>query len=275
MKTLLFISLTLRDSHEELERSWLKAYAEVAKNVDGILLITPSIYEEPDAVHHQLVQDTLTACKLANLDVYWGRRSWVMWQSLITVPGFYQSPDDIFRPEYYAQLFGRINAEAKFINAKGSVIEAEPYGDCIFKEKLKVLTSEERQWMISAIGAAKRVGGGATMAYPASAYYKTNYPWITRLMGEEYLHHKTYNLIEAPPNVNPPNGVNISLHWWGSWLVPEQSTEPMPHPLTVEEWLAIDWDAIKAMYPELKGCWIYVEREKMLDVMYQLGEKGN
>ena len=43
-------------------------------------------------------------------------------------------------------------------------------------------------------------------------------------------------------------------------------------PLTVDEFLAMDWDAVRREHPELVGAWIYASETDMLQVMQQLGE---
>ena len=72
----------------------------------------------------------------------------------------------------------------------------------------------------------------------------------------------------------------MHLHWWGTWLIANSdhkshdatTKDRRPGPLTVEEFLALDWNAIRVRYPELKGAWIYADKKSFKEVMIQLGQ---
>lgn len=273
METLLFVTLTLRESQRELEESWLDAYREVARGVTGVVLILPSVYEAPDALYHlnTLAGRHIAAIDMAGLTLHLGRRAWVTWPNHVQ-GDFVQSPRDTWLPSYYARLLGTLDAEARSVGAAGTALDCEAYGDCIFKERFRAgLPDYDRLWVRNAIREARRVAPAATLVYPASSNDPTKYHWVVRGLGEHYLHHKTYKLPGPPALADPPPGVDVQLDYWGTWLVNEPVSGPWPHPLTVNEWREIDWGKVKAAYPELKGRWLYVKRDELLRVMYRLG----
>ncbi|MHC4511424.1 MAG: hypothetical protein ACYTAO_21150 [Planctomycetota bacterium] len=267
--TLLNVGLTLREEYNERERSWLGLYQHVPKFANGVLLALPSWQEVPNVLNDRLVEETLDQCVSHGLDVYFGRDLWIRWKGRTT---WKQKINDVFDPAYYAAYLSRLAAEAKAIGAKGTFAECEPYGNTIFKPWFKKDGfSEQEFWrVLAAITEARQVAPATTMAYPAGAQHPNHYSWPLRYLGNQFLHHKTYQLLEFKVNATPPNGFPLQMNWWGTWIA--ERVYPGEKPLTVAEYQALDWGAIRQAHPDMIGNWIYIAAEEWLQVVQQLGE---
>jgi hypothetical protein len=275
IKKLLGIGLSLKQDRAGLEEGYVAALPEAAKAVDGVLLCVWSHYEVPDAPHHPLVRRMLKVCKEHDLEVYWGRRLWVSYPSGSSRP---QQRADLFSSAYYAEYLTRLAAEANQIGAAGTWVYGEPHGKSIFEGaglKRGSLADEDSQRIVGAIERATTLAPQADMVYPAGSANPKHYSFALRRLGKQFLHAKTYRVTDpARVNIKPPPGQKIQLDWWGTWITVHPSDAPPgQRPLTIEEWLAIDWDAVARRFPEITqgGVCIYAKWDEKQEVMQALG----
>ncbi len=270
VQVLLYVGLSLLPQLKDSEYGWLEIYAEVGEFADGILLALPSWQEAPNALEHDLVQKTLHKCRVHGIDVYLGRDLWIRWKARSP---YKQSKLDVFNPAYYAAYLSRIDAEARAIGAKGTFVECEPYGDTIFKPWFKQagFDQSERQRVLKAVAEATAIAPPVTFAYPAGGRRPNHYSWPLRYLGDQFLHSKTFQVRDPKRlRATPPSGHKLQLNWWGSWL--KAADKPGSGPLTVGEFLSLDWPGIRTELPELQGVWIYVTGSDFKQVAYLLGE---
>ena len=267
-KIFFWIGFSLLPQDAAREAGWLQAYAEAGKYVDAVLLKLPSWQEAPDALDHELVKKTIDICRAHDIDLYLGRNLWITWK---VKSSYQQQLEDVYDPAYYTAYLSRIHAEAKAIGAVGTFVDCEPYGDTIFKPWFKPdgFTPGERLRVLEAIRAATQKVPPVDLAYPAGGMMPNHYSWATRYLGREFLHSKPYRVRHVEDlRATPPPGMPLQLDWWGTWLGIEQ----VPNgPLTLAEFEALDWAAIKTVHPEVKGAWVMAAAGDRLDVMYRLG----
>lgn len=275
IKKLLCIGLSLEQNQRDLEEGYLAALPQAAKAVDGVLLCVWSYYEVPNAPQHPLVRRALSICQEHNLAVYWGRHLWVDYPSHSSRP---QQREDLFSSAYYAEYLTRLATEANQIGAAGTWVYGEPHGESILATdqfKSASLADEDLRRIAGAIEQATKLAPQATLVYPVGSSNPKHYSFALRPLGRQFLHAKTYRVTDpARTGVNPPSGQAIQLDWWGTWLTVHPSDEPRgQRPLTIEEWLAIDWDAVAKQFPEFTrgGVWIYAKWDEQQEVMEALG----
>ncbi len=208
-------------------------------------------------------------CRANGIDLYLGRNPWITWKKHSPHK---QQRDDVYNPAYYTTYLSRIRAGARAIGAIGTFEDCEPYGDTIYKPWFKKDGSknEERARVLRAIRYATAKVPPIDFAYPAGGIQPNHYSWPMRYLGKEFLHSKPFKVRKREKlRAAPPPGMPLQLDWWGTWLGVEQTAGG---PLTVEEFLALDWPVIKTAHPELKGAWLFVRSEQRRQILHRLGE---
>ncbi len=278
IKKLLHISLTLRRENAAREARYIQALPQAAKAIDGILLAVPSYHEEPNAAEDPQVKRFLAACKANQLEVYWGRRLWVTWTNL---SHHQQEADDLFSSGYYEAFLKRLNAEGQKIGAAGTCAYCEPHGGSPFNSKAfrQNFDAAEQGRVREAIRSARQSAEPATLVYPAGSGNPKHYSYALRQLGRQYLHHKTYKVVDPKKAaIRPPGDQRVQLDWWGTWVTTKPKWAALgKRPMTVEEWLAIDFDKVAKRFPENRqgGVWLYAKASEMIEVMEALGQAAS
>lgn len=260
---LLRLGLGLRKPDAEMEAAWVRALPGAFKDCDELLLAVPSYWEAPNASEHELVQSVIDICRGHAVKVDWGRRLFVTWDVDTSRP---QAPGDWCDPAYYAVTLARIKEEAKSIGAD-SFINCEPHGDKTETEWFKKpgFTPDQRERVEDAVRQAISLTGKVDYAYPAGSANPKHFSWPMHCMGIEGLQSKTYEVMNPDSvQITPPEGYAREVVWWGVLLGGSG--------LTVQQYRALDWPAIKVAWPECKGFWLMPHPKYRLKLLQALGE---
>ena len=272
MKRYIYLHLSLLDHNYDFELRKIAALPDLRGVVEGVLVSTLSMYEQPNAPSHPLVRMLVETCQACTFRLCWGRNLWINWPGLNSARK--QSKSDVVDAAYYAACLSNLQREAKALGAMGTLIYTEPHAEspyCLpqstwFKEE--GFDGVQMRSVKVAIALARRAADhGADYVYPVgvpqSKAARSDYGLAMRGLGRLKLHHTTYGRTK-PPNTDLEHCVQLDA--WGTWL----TLEPTDHTLTIAQWQALDWEAIQAQYPECRMNWLYAEGEGFIDIAREL-----
>ncbi len=265
---LLYCPFTLTDKSRAVDKENVEAIYAMLR--DGgrsfwpthLVVVVRSWQEVPDALESDVIERAIFVCKFFGLPVIWGRNLWVSWPSdklEAPMPGVQEHMEGA----YYAAAIATVKAEARHIEAVGTMLDAEPYGQSVQKEILKgSLSLIERTLICGAIEEATPVTGPVDIVCPYGSMAPKSYTWSMARLGRIRWCHKAYyaHSADAKINANPPEGMKYEPGLFTSFVTAKsrEVRHPSQMTLTPADVRAIDMDKVRARFPSICGQGVYI-----------------
>ena len=225
------------------------------------IVVVPSWQRMPYAFRNPIVRRVIAACRAKGIAVVWGRWLWVAWPSdRLDAP--MPNSSSHHDASYYAAALATVRAEARFLGAVGSFLDAEPYGESTQKPTLKFshLDDVERILIGLAVAEAVSAAGPVDWIYPTSSAKPTHYAWPISGLGRLFLDHKSYYTLKSDGDVvaKPPPGYQHRLQLWGAFVLPKRTEiRPGLWTLDIGDAKRLDPNVMRLKHKHCKGIWIY------------------
>jgi hypothetical protein len=261
-----YLYLQLTDKSEEKDVAILRALLKVKRNAfTHAVVVVPSWQRMPYAFRNPIVRRIITTCRAKGIALVWGRWLWVARPSdKLDAP----MPNSISHLDasYYAAALANVRAEARFLGAVGSFLDAEPYGDSAQKPTLKfvALNDVERVLISLAIAEAVAAAGPVDWIYPTSSASPTRYPWPMARLGRVRLDARPYYTRESDGEViaRPPAGYKHRLQLWGAFVLPKRTEiSPGLWTLNISDAKRLDPNVMRQKHEHCMGIWLYTGNE--------------
>lgn len=261
----LYLLLKLRDDTADTDRAIVDALSSLTW-FDHVILVVPSWQDKPDAANHPLVRRAIDTCKVRGIRVIWGRWLWQAWPIADVSPRHLD-------PIHYACAIARIKAEAALLGADGTHLDMEPYAGASEKDHLRTpLTLEQQVQIRAAAMTAVEAAGPVDYIRPTSSNSPLHFCWSLLELGEHLCDSKTY-YVKAPdyevPKVSPPPWCKHLIDIWGCnvGLGRPEDVVAGQLKLTADDVKTLDLSAIRWMFPECKGIWVYADYDILAKVI--------
>ncbi len=257
-----YLFLRLTDKAVDKDVAILRALLNVKPNAfTHAIVVVPSWQRMPYAFQNPIVRRIISTCRSKGIAVVWGRWLWVAWPSdKLEAP--MPNANSHHDASYYATAIATVRAEARFLGAVGSFLDAEPYGDSTQKPTLKFVPIDdvERIMIGLAIKEAVAAAGPVDWIYPTSSASPTHYAWPIARLGRVRCDAKPYYTRESDGQViaNPPAGYQHRLQLWGAFVMPKRTEiRPGLWTLGIGDAKRLDPNVMRQKHEHCKGIWIY------------------
>lgn len=280
----IFDAPSLADTHysTRLREATLDAVADVRSAVDGMMVVARACEEEPHAWEHPYMKRLVGAISLHGMELINGRDLWARTHD--DQLGFLAAGD----PCHYVRALTVLDEEHKKLGTKRTVLYAEPHdrddgGRRFFSDKKngwkKTGFTRADEWRVQqAIFGARHLAPRATIVDPGFTLWepggKEHYAHTFRLLGEMAAHRDTFR-VRNPADYTPPDLAAVAC--CGFWVALDPTADDFVADygtgvLSCEEYMAMDWAAWLARFPNLDVVYIYTHMEETAEVMLRLGE---
>ncbi len=281
MQTYVFMTLNERRGWDR-EAEWLRAVAEVAPVIDGVIVTSWCPPEDPRFLEYDMVRRMIDEIQNQKgtsghaLDVILGSDVFPRHD-----PKLFSQVDQ-FNAARYANVLARLHANAARVGAVATWAYTEPHAHSPHTAEnggfQRGFTPEGRMLVADAVRQAVLEVGPATFVDPGGKTNLDHWSWAFRGLGELAVHRGTYRLADPAEYIPAaPPGYPDEVTACGWWLTTDPANPKYAKygdrpPLTVEQYAAIDWPAWETAFPDLCVRMIYARSEEKAAVMYKLGE---
>lgn len=262
---LLYVRLIGDVAHAKIDNEIVNALRYIPPIVTGVVLKVPCWQMAPNAAEYWNVKRAIRLLGCLGIPFYWTRDLWVSWPGkIVDAPPAWAGSE--YQPAFYAAAIRQVQGEAEALGAAGCGLDTEPYGESLqnyFKDGLG-------EWPMRGIRhaieqATQMYSGQVDLVFPAGHFRDDWFAHPMSLLGTEGIRTYTYYapsaeaLSEQNREPNPLSGyTTLGNPYWGQHVGQPGDKQMSMNLVTPAQLEAIDWDEIRAAYPSVKGCLIYI-----------------
>lgn len=279
----IFDAPSLADSRysTRLREDTLDAVADVRTAVDGMMVVARACEEEPDAWEHPYMKRLTGAISLHGMELINGRD--LLARTHDSQLGHLAVGD----PCHYVRALTVLDEEHKKLGTKRTVLYVEPHdrddgGRRFFSGLLNGwkktgFTLADGIRVHRAITESLFLARRATIVDPGWTSYQPggadHYSHTFRSLGKMAAHRDTFR-VRDPAEYTPPDPAAVRC--CGFWVALDPTADDFVADygtgvLSCEEYMAMDWAAWLARFPNLAVVYIYTLMDETAQVMLRLG----